>query len=112
MKPSEYSHVAVLRLAHPDAPSLREVGRRVGLSATALSQFERGIVDVSPEKLVAYAKALDLDPEVVLVRWLQQSLAFHLATAEERRSAIRSLGQKSTRGGRPKPGRKGTRLVT
>jgi len=110
MKPSEYSHVAVLRLAHPDAPSLREVARTVGLTATYLSEFERGIVDMSHERLALYAKALDVKAEVVRVRWLQQALSYHLAAIDELRAAIKSSGSKPASGRRSQPGRKKSRL--
>jgi len=110
MKPSEYSHVAVLRLAHPDAPSLREVARTVGLSATLLSQFERGIVDVSPAKLALYAKAVDVDPEMVRTRWMQQALSFHQEQVLQLRDAMKRSGRKSAMGRRPQPGKKSLNL--
>lgn len=97
MKAPEFSHVAVLRLAHRDNPSLREVGRAVGVSKALLSQFERGVVPLSDDRLERYAKAIERDVEEVKRRWLHQSLVYHEAAAAELREAIRQTGTKRAR---------------
>jgi len=102
MKPSEYSHVAVLRLAHPDAPSIREVARQLGMSVTWLATFERGMADLSPEKLAAYAKAIDRSPEEVAIRWMQQALTYHEQNVEQLRAALAKAGKRGRPGQRPK----------
>lgn len=41
--------------------SLRELSRRMNLSITYLSEFERGRTAISPDRLPLLAKALDMD---------------------------------------------------
>lgn len=93
MPTPDYSHVAVLRLAHPDAPSLREVGRACGLSATWLSNFERGISAITEAQLALYARAIDRDPEEVRLRWIRQSLLYHETAARTMREKLKAAGK-------------------
>lgn len=101
MKTPEISYVAVLRVAHPDSPSLREIGRQIGLSAAAVSAFELGRVTLGPDKIAEYAKAVGRSVEEVRARWTRQALAFHSAKALELRAELaRMSGRKPRRGAR------------
>lgn len=91
MTASEISFVSILRAAHPDAPSMREIARGIGVSAASVSLFELGRYELPPQKLEAYAKAIERTVEEVRWRWMRQALAFHAARAAELREQIAQL---------------------
>jgi len=88
MKTETPSYVSVLRMAHPDTPSMREIARQIGCSASAVSLFELGRQALSPDRLKAYAEAIERSAEEVRHRWAMQAAAFHSARAAELREEI------------------------
>lgn len=97
VKAPEISYVAVLRFAHPEAPSLRDVGRRIGLSAAALSAFELGRAMIGQEKLEAYAQAVGRPVQEVRWRWTRQAIAFHSEQMQQLRSELERMDAPESR---------------
>jgi transcriptional regulator with XRE-family HTH domain len=97
MKEAQFSPLTVLRLAAPDAPSLREVARTLGVSASAVSLFERGRSALTAEKIKLYAKAVGRRPSEVTDRWMRARIMYHEGALSKLRSEMRSNGSKPSK---------------
>lgn len=100
MKEPQFSPLTVLRLAAPDAPSLRELARVIGRSPTLISRFELGRAMLAKADVALYAKAVGRTTAEVTARWEQAALAYHLSMVR----SLRKGGRDAT--GKLKTGRK------
>jgi transcriptional regulator with XRE-family HTH domain len=98
MKEAQVSPLAVLRLAAPGAPSLREISRVCGVSASALSMFEQGRYSLGSKALTAYSKAVGQPARVVRERFLQASAMYHQMSLRRVRDELTKLGSRRRKG--------------
>lgn len=95
-----FSPLSAIRIAATDSPSLREMGRIMGVSAQLVSMFEAGRTELSPENMKRYAAAVDRSVEDVKMRWLQAAYTHHAAKAKELRERLAAQDAKKRRGKR------------
>ena len=99
--PKDVSPLVVLRLASRGAPSLREIARKINVSATAISTFGIGKEPISDELLKRYAKAVGVPATEVRRRFVLSALAYHHAKVKEMRALLAAKEERKPRAGRP-----------
>jgi hypothetical protein len=73
----DLSPLSILRLAMPGAPTLRAIAAEIGCSHNSVHMFEVGRLQLSSDKIRAYAKAVHAKPSDVRRRFLLASLAYY-----------------------------------
>lgn len=90
------THLSAMRQAS-GAESLRDIARKIGCSAQALSAFEHGRAEIGPDLLKKYAKAIGLDDATVRRLFLRSKVSFHRREAARAEADLKAA---SAKGGR------------